>query len=64
MTEVKPIILTEEEKKDCSELEIQIFDITNKLMNDKLCGYELTLDNGWKISFKNKKFSKQIGVPM
>ena len=61
---VEPIILTEAEKKDCSELEIQIFDITNKLMNDKLCGYELTLDNGWKISFKNKKFSKQIGVPM
>ena len=64
MTEVKPIILTDEEKKDCSEVEIQIIDITNKLIIDNLCGYELTLDNGWKISFKNKKFSKQIGVPM
>ena len=62
--EVKPIEITKDMKKKYSPIEIQIFEITNKLMNDELCGFELTLDNGWKISIKNKKFSKQIGVPM
>lgn len=58
------IILTEKEKKKCIEVELKIFELTNYLMDKKLCGLELTLGNGWKISLKNKKFAKQIGVPM
>jgi hypothetical protein len=61
---VEPIVLTEKEKKESSEYELIIFDITNKLIEGKLCGLEMTLNNGWKVSFKNKRFAKQIGVPM
>ncbi|HSA76908.1 MAG TPA: hypothetical protein VLE02_05135 [Nitrosarchaeum sp.] len=64
MKAVEPIELTDEEKKNYTELEIQIFDITNKLMKSKLCGLQLDLGNGWKVSLKNKRFAKQIGVPM
>lgn len=64
MNKVEPIILTDAEKKECSEYELRIFEFTNKMMEGKLCGLELTLKNGWKVSFKNKKFAKQIGVPM
>jgi len=62
--QVQPIEITDELRKECTETEIKIFELTNYLMEQKLCGLELTLDNGWKVSFKNKKFSKKIGVPM
>lgn len=62
--QVKKIELTDKEKEDTTKLEKMVFDITNLLIDDKLCGFELTLQNGWKVSFKNKKFAKQIGVPM
>ena len=61
---VELIKLTKEEKKLYNDLELQIFEITNNLMKSQLSGFELTLDNGWKISFKNKKFAENIGVPM
>lgn len=61
---VQPIELTDEIRKECTEYEIRIFEFTNKMMEGKLCGLSLTLDNGWKVSFKNNKFAKQIGVPM
>lgn len=61
---VEPIILTDKEKQESSEYELIIFDITNKLIEGELCGLEMTLNNGWKVSFKNKRFAKQIGVPM
>ena len=61
---VEPIEITDEIREECTEYEIRIFEFTNKMMEGKLCGLELTLDNGWKVSFKNKKFGKQIGVPM
>jgi len=64
MSDLKPIEITDEVREKCTEYEIMIFEFTNKMMNGKLCGIELTLDNGWKVSFKNKKFAKQIGVPM
>lgn len=61
---VKKIELTDEEKKKSTEYELRIFEFTNLMMDGKLCGLEMTLNNGWKVSFKNKKFAKQIGVPM
>lgn len=64
MKTVEKITLTEEEKKQCTEYELRIFEFTNKMMDGKLCGLELTLKNGWKVSFRNKQFAKQIGVPM
>lgn len=62
--QVQPIKITDELRKECTEIEIKVFEMTNYLMEQKLCGLELTLDNGWKITFKNKKFAKKIGVPM
>lgn len=61
---VEPIEITDEIREKCTEYEIRIFEFTNKLMEGKLCGLQLTLDNGWKVSFKNTRFAKQIQVPM
>lgn len=63
MTEkCKPIIITGEEKEiphltECIE-------ISNDLIEKKLTGMEFVLKNGWRITFKNKRYAKELGVPM
>ncbi len=64
MKPVEKIIQTDEERKKELKIINQIFDLTNELFDKKLCGYSVTLTNGWKVSLKNKRYSKQIGVPM
>jgi len=60
----KPIEITEEMRKEELPTVIKIFELTNELMEKKLCGFDLTLRNGWKISCKNNRFAKQMDVPM
>lgn len=64
LAKVEPIEITEEMRKNEVSTVIKIFELTNELIEKKLCGFDLTLDNGWKISLKNKRFAKQMDVPM
>ena len=64
LTKVEPIEITEEMRKKELTTVIKIFELTNELMEKKLCGFDLTLANGWKVSCKNKAFAKQMDVPM
>uniref|UniRef100_A0AAT9J752 ORF17 n=1 Tax=Nitrosopumilaceae spindle-shaped virus TaxID=3065433 RepID=A0AAT9J752_9VIRU len=61
---VEPINLTDEDRKKEPPLVAELMDISDKLIEKKLCGFSITLRNGWRISFKNNRFAKQIGVPM
>lgn len=61
---VEPIEITEDMRKEELPTVIKVFELTNELMEKKLCGFNVTLTNGWTVSFKNNRFAKQIGVPM
>ena len=63
-TTVQPIEITEKMRKEELPTVIKVFEITNELIEKKLCGFELTLDNKWEVSFKNRAFAKQMDVPM
>lgn len=64
LSKIEPIEITDEMRKEELPTVIKIFELTNELMEKKLCGFELTLKNGWKISCKNRAFAKQMDVPM
>lgn len=64
LTKIQPIEITEEMRKEELPTVIKVFELTNELMGKKLCGFELTLANGWKVSCKNRAFAKQLDVPM
>jgi len=61
---IQPIEITDKMRKEYPPITLQLIEVSNNLMNSKLCGYDISLDNGWKISLKNKKFAKNIGCPM
>ena len=64
MNKVEPIEITEQLRKEEVSTVIKIFELTNELIEKKLCGFDLTLSNGWKVSCKNKRYAKQLDVPM
>ena len=39
------------------------FDLSNEMIKNKLCGFSVTTDNGWKVTFKNRRLAKQMDVP-
>ena len=61
---IERIEITEEMRKKELPTIIKVFELTNELMDKKLCGFDLTLANGWKVSCKNKALAKQMDVPM
>lgn len=61
---VEPIILTEQERKDGTIITNGIIDLSNEMMKNNLCGFSVTTDNGWKVTFKNRRLAKQMDVPM
>lgn len=50
------------------ELELPILaktiEITNEMIDKKLCAYNMTFKNGWSVKFQNKRFAKQLDIPL
>lgn len=61
---VEPIVLTEQERKDGTVITNGIIDLSNEMIKNKLCGFSVTTDNGWKVTFKNRRLAKQMDVPI